>query len=285
MSDEKPKTKGQKAVGILLNTLAYAFFAVCIAALFLSVTAKKDSDGAVNLWGRQLRVVVSDSMAKCDETDVGGYDIKDIPIRSMLLIELVPENEAEAEEWYAGLKVGDVLTFRYVYVRRETITHRITEITPKETGGYIIKLEGDNKASDADTLTQTIDTSLTDSPNYVIGKVTGQSLAVGLFITALKSPVGIVCIVIIPCIIIAVFEIIRLINALTENRKKREREEQKKRDEEFEEMKRQLELLQQQQTSQNAVEYSSDALLENRADKKTEEDELNANDSEKASHD
>ena len=60
MSDEKPKTKGQKAVGILLNTLAYAFFAVCIAALFLSVTAKKDSDGAVNLWGRQLRVVVSD---------------------------------------------------------------------------------------------------------------------------------------------------------------------------------------------------------------------------------
>lgn len=285
MSDEKPKTKGQKAVGILLNILAYAFFAVCIAALFLSVTAKKDSDGAVNLWGRQLRVVVSDSMAKCDETDVGGYDIKDIPIRSMLLIELVPENEAEADKWYAGLKVGDVLTFRYVYVRQETITHRITEITPKETGGYIIKLEGDNKASDADTLTQTIDTSLTDSPNYVIGKVTGQSLAVGLFITALKSPVGIVCIVIIPCIIIAVFEIIRLINALTENRKKRDREEQKKRDEEFEEMKRQLELLQQQQTSQNAVENSSDALLENEADKKAEEDELNANDSEKASHD
>ena len=285
MSDEKPKTKGQKAVGILLNTLAYAFFAVCIAALFLSVTAKKDSDGAVNLWGRQLRVVVSDSMAKCDETDVGGYDIKDIPIRSMLLIELVPENEAEAEEWYAGLKVGDVLTFRYVYVRQETITHRITEITPKETGGYIIKLEGDNKASDADTLTQTIDTSLTDSPNYVIGKVTGQSLAVGLFITALKSPVGIVCIVIIPCIIIAVFEIIRLVNALTENRKKREREEQKKRDEEFEEMKRQLELLQQQQTSQNAVEHSSDELGEKGADQITEEDELNANDSEKASHD
>lgn len=283
MSDEKPKTKGKKAVGIFLDILTYAFFAVCIAALFLSVTAKKDSDGAVNLWGRQLRVVVSDSMAKCDETDVSGYDIKDIPIRSMLLIELVPENEAEADKWYAGLKVGDVLTFRYVYVRQETITHRITEITPKKTGGYIIKLEGDNKASDADTLTQTIDTSLTDSPNYVIGKVTGQNYAVGLFITALKSPVGIVCIVIIPCIIIAVFEIIRLVNALTENRKKREREEQKKRDEEFDEMKRQLELLQ-RQTSQNAVEYSSDAPIDNGAEKKAEEDEVIENDSEKASN-
>ncbi len=247
MSNDKPKTKAQKVIGTILNVLTYLFFAICLIALVLSVTAKRDVDGAVNLWGKQMRVVVSDSMGKCDQTDVSGYEIKDIPIKSMIFIDLIPEDEGEAAEWYADLKVGDVLTFRYAYVQQETITHRITEITPKETGGYIIKLEGDNKASDANTLSQTIDTSLTDSPNYVIGKVTGQSYAIGLLTTAVKSPVGIVCIVIIPCAIIAIFEIFRLVNALTENRRKKERDEQKKRDAEFEEMKRQLEFLQQQQ--------------------------------------
>ncbi len=247
MSNDKPKTKAQKVIGIILNVLTYLFFAVCLIALVLSITAKRDVDGAVNVWGKQMRVVVSDSMGKCDQTDVSGYEIKDIPIKSMIFIDLVPEDEEEAKEWYADLKVGDVLTFRYVYVQQETITHRITEITPKETGGYIIQLEGDNKASDPNTLSQTIDTSLTDSPNYVIGKVTGQSYAIGLLVTAIKSPVGIICIVIIPCVIIAIFEIFRLVGALTENRKKKEREEKEKRDAEFEEMKRQLELLRQQQ--------------------------------------
>lgn len=255
MSKEKPKTRAKKIIDIVLNVLTYLFFAICLVALVLSVTAKKDADGAVNLFGTQMRVVLSNSMAKCDQTDVSAYKIKDIPVKSMLFIDLVPEDGKEADEWYKNLKVGDVLTFRYVYVQQETITHRITEITPKETGGYIIRLDGDNKASDANTLTQTIDTSETDSPNYIIGKVTGQNYLLGLLITAVKSPVGIICIVIIPCIIIAVFEIFRLVGALTENKRKQEREEQKKRDEEFEEMKRQLELLQKaQQSAGNSTE-------------------------------
>ncbi len=251
MANEKG-TKLRKAASILLSVLTYLFFAVCVLSLMLSVLAKRDVDGAVSIGGWQMRVVVSDSMASCPETDVSGYSIGSIPIRSMVFIELVPTDEKEANDWYASLRVGDVLTFRYVYVTQETITHRITSITPKESGGYIIELEGDNKASDADTLSQTIDTSLTDSPNYVIGRVTSQSYPLGFLVTALKSPVGIVCIVIIPCVIIAIFEIFRLVGALTENRRKREREEQQRRDEEFEEMKRQLELLQKQNQANTA---------------------------------
>ncbi len=251
--ETKPKSKPKKILDITLTVITYLFFALCLVALVLSVAAKRDVDGAVSLWGKQMRVVVSDSMAECADTDVSSYEIKDVPIRSMIFIDLVPEDTAEAEAWYADLKVGDVLTFRYVYVQQETITHRITEIKPKETGGYIITLEGDNKASDSNTLTQTIDTSLEDSPNYILGKVTGQNYLLGLLVTAVKSPIGIVCIVIIPCVIIAVFEIFRLVGALTENRRKKEREEQKKRDEEFEEMKRQLELLQQKQQENTPV--------------------------------
>lgn len=258
MSTEKPQSKARKVINIVLNILTYLFFAICLIALVMSVMAKRDIDGAVNLWGKQMRVVISDSMAECPETDVSGYEIKDIPIRSMIFIDLIPEDAAEAEAWYADLKVGDVLTFRYVYVQQETITHRITSITPKESGGYIIELEGDNKASESSTLSQTIDTSLEDSPNYIIGKVTGQNYLLGLLTTAVKSPVGIVCIVIIPCVIIAIFEIFRLVNALTENRRKKEREEQEKRDAEFEEMKRQLELLQKQNQTQLSTDPADD---------------------------
>ncbi len=245
MSNDQPQSKIRRVFRILFEILTYLFFALCICALFLSVTAKKDADGAVNLWGKQLRVVVSNSMEKCDQTDVSDYEIKDIPLKSMIFIDLVPQEEAEAEKWYADLKEGDVLTFRYLYVRQETITHRITSVTPKKTGGYVIELEGDNKSSNVDTLAQTIDTSLTDSPNYVLGKVTGQSYALGLLVSAVKSPVGIVCIVIIPCVVIAIFEIIRLVNALAEGKRQKEREERRKKDAEFEEMKRQLELLKQ----------------------------------------
>lgn len=158
----------------------------------------------------------------------------------MVFIETVPTEEKAATEWYGKLKAGDVLTFKYVYARQETITHRITEITEKPAGGYVIKLEGDNKNSDTETLAQTIDTSLADSPNYVVGKVTGQSYVLGLLITALKSPVGLVCIVIVPCSIIVIFEIVRIVGAVTEEKKKKQLEQQAEKDRELEELRRRL---------------------------------------------
>ncbi len=248
MAVKENKKRTPKPIAVLLDIITYLFFGICVLALILSVTAKRDPDGAVAIGGMQLRVVLSDSMAACEQTDVSGYEIGSIPVRSMVFTELVPKDPAAAEAWYAGLKVGDVLTFRYVYVTQETITHRITGITPKASGGYFITLTGDNKATaNSDTLEQIIDTSQSDSPNYIIGKVTGQSYPLGLLATIVKQPVGIICIVIIPCTVIAIFEIFRLVNALTEGKRKRERAEQQKRDAEFEEMKRQLALLKQQQ--------------------------------------
>ena len=47
-----------------------------------------------------------------------------------------------------NVKVGDVLTFRYVYATQVTITHRITSITEEANGEFIIELAGDNKNSE-----------------------------------------------------------------------------------------------------------------------------------------
>ena len=76
-----PKIK--KILNIASNVLLYLFLAVCVCSLVLTIFAKKDSDGTPEVFGHQLRIVVSDSMAKCDATDVSDFEIGSIPIRSM----------------------------------------------------------------------------------------------------------------------------------------------------------------------------------------------------------
>lgn len=239
----------KKALKIAGDVLLYVLIAIALFVLVVSITSKKDSDGTATVFGRQLRFVQSDSMAECDLTDVSGYKIKSIPVKSCVFIEVVPEGEEEQAEWYADLEVGDVLTFKYVYTKQETITHRIIDIEKNGTGGYIITLEGDNKNSDSNLLTQTINTSLTDSPNYVIGKVTGQSYLLGVLVYAFKTPVGIVCLIIIPCLIIIAFEVMRLVRVFGSDKKEKMKAEQEKQANEIEELKRQLAALQQNRES------------------------------------
>lgn len=247
MKSERKKTVAtvlKKALKITGDMLLYLLLAVAAFTLFLTVASKKDSDGAATIFGRQLRFVQSDSMAECELTDVSAYKIKSIPVKSCVFVEVVPENDEKKAEWYQKLKVGDVLTFKYVYTKQETITHRIVDIADNGTGGYLITLEGDNKTSESNLLTQTINTSLTDSPNYIIGKVTGQSYVLGLLVYALKSPVGIVCFIIIPCLIVIVFEVMRLVRVLGSDKKEKIKAEREKQASEIEELKRQLAALQ-----------------------------------------
>ena len=103
----------------------------------------------------------------------------------MIFIELVPEDENEANEWYKNLKEGDVLTFQYTGMG--VVTHRIIEIEPNSTGGYEIDLMGDNRGDDGTAGVQTIITNNNDSANRVIGKVVGQSVFLGKAVTIIMS--------------------------------------------------------------------------------------------------
>lgn len=234
------KTKIKKIGKIALDILLYLFLAICVVTLILTVFSKKDIDGASELFGYQMRVISSDSMAKCELTDVSDYEIGSIPLRSMIFVKVMPEDEAEADEWYRSLEVGDVLTFRYVYTNQVTITHRIISITEKETGGFLIELAGDNKNSDSGQLTQTIDTSVENNTNYVIGKVTGQFFLLGFIVSLLKEPLGLIFIVIVPCFIIILLEVLKIVGVYSAERKKREQEETQKKDSELEELRRRL---------------------------------------------
>ena len=170
----------RKIFKILFNIVLWLMISVCLLLAFIFFVAKREADGTATVFGYQMRIVQSNSMEKCEETDVSEFEIKEIPVGSIIFIETVPKENPEA--WYKSLKVGDVLTFRYTYLQEEVLTHRIVGISEKGGGMYEITLRGDNKNSDLNMLTQTI------SEEQVIGKVAGQSYALGLLLGYLKYP-------------------------------------------------------------------------------------------------
>ena len=239
------KTKMKKISDITLSVLLCVFLAISLFSLTVTIFSRRGADGAADIFGYRILVVTSNSMAECEHTDVSQYKIKDIPVRSMVFVQGVPEDAKKAAEWYDELKVGDVLTFRYVYSKQVTITHRITSITPKETGGYILELAGDNKNSEDGQVTQTIDTSVTNSTNYVIGKVTAKSLVLGVILTALQSPVGLVLAIIVPCFAIILLEVLKIMRMFGEEKRKKVQAEVAQKESELEELRRKVQELEQ----------------------------------------
>lgn len=218
VAEKAQKSKLNKIFGIAGNILTVLIVLLAFCVVLLTITAKRDGDGTATVFGKQIRFVQSGSMEKSEFTDVSKYKIKSIPVKSCVFIEVVPEDEAKAEEWYSKLAVGDVLTFKYVYSSQETITHRIVSIEKKTAGGYVVTLEGDNKSSPDGAGQQTIDTSVRGK-NYIIGKVVGQSYILGLAVYAFSQPVGIVLIIIVPCVIMIILQVLRIIR-VTDGAKK-----------------------------------------------------------------
>ncbi|MBQ8414663.1 MAG: hypothetical protein IJX58_05420 [Clostridia bacterium] len=172
---------------ILGNIISFILLIFCALAIFITVVSPKGADGASQIFGYELRIIETNSMEACEETDVSEFEFGSLKKNTMIALTLVPEREDEAFDWYSSIKVGDVLTVRYTYDRQLTITHRVTSITQKDDGsGFIIKLQGDNVNSDATQLTQEIDTSETESRNYVIGKVIWKSYGAGVLVGALQ---------------------------------------------------------------------------------------------------
>ena len=245
--------KTKKITNIVTNTLLYLFLAIAILTVLLTVFSKKDTDGAAQIFGYQMRVVTSDSMAKSEYTDVSDFKIKDIPLRSMVFIKTVPKNAEAAEEWYRSLRVGDVLTFRYVYTTQITITHRITSIVEKETGGFLIELAGDNKNSENGQLVQIIDTAIPQNTNYVIGKVVGRAYLFGVILSFLMQPVGMVLVIILPCVLIIAMEVVKIVKTMTADKKQQEQAEKEAKEKELEELRCRLAALEKEKSEMQAT--------------------------------
>lgn len=262
------KQKILKALQIAGDVLFCLIIAFALFVLIISVSAKRDADGTATVFGYQLRFVRSGSMEKCDQTDVSGYKIKSIPVKSCVFIKKAPapDDQQALKEWCSALSVGDVLTFQYskygaANIQDKVITHRIVKIEPKE-GGYIITLEGDNKNDTGSVGQQVIDTTKADGLDYIIGKVEGQSYFLGLCVYALKSPVGLVFIIIVPCMIIIAYEVIKIITVLNKDKKDRQQQEKTAKEDEIALLRKQLEELQKSGGTAETPRQNSDAETE-----------------------
>jgi predicted nucleic acid-binding protein len=201
------------------------------------------------LTGSMEKCKHEDPSEECDHVDVSKYEIGHLPVDTMIFIELVPEDKDKANEWYKNLKEGDVLTFQYTGMG--VVTHRIIEIEPNSTGGYEIDLMGDNRGDDGTAGVQTIITNNADSTNRVIGKVVGQSVFLGKAVTIIRKPVGAIFVILVPCLLIVIVEVVKIIVVLTEDKRakrKAQKEERKALEEktetareDIEELKKQIE--------------------------------------------
>ena len=262
------KQKVLRVLQIAGDVLFCLIIAFALFVLIISVSAKRDADGTANVFGYQLRFVRSGSMEKCDQTDVSGYKIKSIPVKSCVFIKKAPapEDQQALNEWCSALSVGDVLTFQYskygaANIQDKVITHRIVKIEPKE-GGYIITLEGDNKNDTGSVGQQVIDTTKADGLDYIIGKVEGQSYFLGLCVYALKSPVGLIFIIIVPCMIIIAYEVIKIITVLNKDKKDRQQQEKTAKEDEIALLRKQLEELQKSGVTAETPRQNADAETE-----------------------
>lgn len=237
------KAKKKKKISDIISTVVVAVVAAFSVMFLATAIATKASGGeTMNFFGNEVRLVLTNSMEKPEDGfDYKDYKIKEIRVNDAVFINRVPEDDSKALEWYSKLNVGDVLTFKYRYSEQLTITHRIIKLDQIE-GGYKIYLQGDNRAEGSTTggLVQTIDTTEIGSYNYVIGKVTGVSRALGGVMKISHSKLGIVLAIILPCCAIIIYESIKLILFFDKEKKAKVANAQQEKEDEIAELKKRL---------------------------------------------
>lgn len=193
------KTKDRRVC--VRNTIKNVIIIFFLLGAVGGIIAVKSLIGDHGLFGYGARIIMSSSMEKNSAVNTDDYRIKDIPVKSLIIIKLVPPREQEREKFYSGLKEGDVLTFVYKVIGESiTITHRVCNIE-KNGGGYTITLRGDNGPFAA---TQVINSADAQSENRIIGKVVFCSRFLGVVACVLREPLffAAVCIIVLTVILL-----------------------------------------------------------------------------------
>lgn len=201
----------------IFNKILYACI-VFLMILTIGLTLLfHETNHHLSVLGYQFKTVLSESMEENTSIDISNYEIGSLKRNSLVIIKTFSDNS------YHDIKVGDVLTFKYVVgSTQKIITHRVIKIEEKEDG-YLITLKGDNVSGESNI--QVIDTTeAMTSYNYIIGKVVYSNYFLGLMITIVNNPLGIIFVILIPCLFLLIFEVIRLFQLVRGNRCTKEQE-------------------------------------------------------------
>lgn len=121
-----------------------------------------------------------------------------INVEDAILIQRKEENE---------LKVGDIITFLSTDPRYSglTITHRIVGIEKSKKGDFYFRTKGDNNNAEDSTLV---------SYKNICGKVIFKIPKIGYFQQILTNVYGWLFLIIIPCITLVIYDVIKLFKSI-----------------------------------------------------------------------
>ena len=121
------------------------------------------------------------------------------------------------------LEVGDIITFLSSDPRYSglTITHRIVGVEKSKTGDLYFRTKGDNN--------NTEDSSLVKGED-VYGKVMLRIPKIGYIQSVLTSAVGWVILIVIPCLGVVIYDIIKVFKSIGKGKSKKENEKLKEND-------------------------------------------------------
>ena len=193
--------KSLKIVGDVLFGILLVFI------LFIAVTnmrAKgKNGSGIPNLFGHGYMTVESDSM-NGDKKD--SFTSKDL-----IFVKFVNEKEAK------NLKVNDIITYHdLVNGEVRLVTHRIIEV--KEGSPMFLMTQGDNKVLQEQSLNGGI---ASIRPDEVIAVYEGKWVGAADVFRFFSSGPGFFIIVVVPCILFLIFEIINFVRVYMEYRQEK----------------------------------------------------------------
>ena len=210
--------KTKKVASVISTVLVVLFLLVAVLSFAVVAVYRLRGEDA-QIFGYQLRIVVSGSMEPA------------IPTRSLVAVRTDSDDTSYEE--------GDILTFYYWSgsASEVIVTHRVISVR-EENGDIIYTLRGDAVEND----TQEVSASSGD----IIGKVEWSSAAAEQIVSFLCSPAGIVSCLIVPASAVLVYEIVRAVLLLRGAKIKKLKDENSEREREVEALRRELEELKNQ---------------------------------------
>lgn len=165
-----------------IGNIGFTIGLILVAFLLFSVIQSKIVNGPPTIGGHQMYIVIGGSMSPTFEAG------------SLAIIKSTPPE---------SIKVGDVVTYKGVASEAAT-THRVVDIV-RSNGAISFVTRGD--ANDVD------DPSLLDS-SQLVGRVVFTVPYLGKILSFSQSRMGLVALIIIPGVLLIIFEILSMIKTV-----------------------------------------------------------------------
>lgn len=196
-------TTTKRIIKVLIYIILIAFIVLSATLVTFTLIQKKSGED-ITVFGYKYMRVLTGSM----EGEEQPYKIKTIKTDSLIAVKVADE------DFYKNLKVGDVITFKWAGPEGViNLTHRVHSIQESE-GVYYITTHGDANNTDSYEYLASTDES-------VIGKVTYANATLGKCIKFLQTKLGMVLIILVPCILLMLIEIVRIVNNINNMRNKK----------------------------------------------------------------